>query len=382
MTKYLVGNRIIPRNSDDLSSALESARKKGYRVFCLCSDNRPELSIVSGKKQYHTRRKERDEHLHAEACFHYSLPSMVSGHKSISEAVRLGKHGETIIKAEFRLSKRGNSFRNAPSEEINSTAVDSSAKPMTLRSFFHYIYEKSGLTEWLPGFQNKRSYGVFKRRISDCSENIMLSGGDLSSRLFIPDRYVKEKKHEQNDTARRWFESLGRNETDQKLAIVMGEVVDINETRYGGRITFKHLYKLNFFMTGSVYKKLNRRCGRANSLLNLSGGGCLLACATCKWTGKYPLIDEISIMCVNRNWLPFESSAEAKCLDFYKDRAFSKTLRFNEKISMPMSSLVLKDTNPNTAVFVLESGVRKEKEAIIRNASTKCRMKSCIWIED
>lgn len=379
MRLYLIGNQKISKGSSDFQRALENARDGNLKVYCLCCERQPDVTSVRVDGKFHVRRREKNSHLHSESCFHYCLPSTVSGHHTIMESVTDQKDGNTALKVDFRLSRRPPKFSSTPSDRCKGSVTRIPPKPLALKSFFQYAYEKSGLTEWMPGFSDKRFYGLFRKRVFDVSGNIIVSGGALSSRLFIPETYDRDRKDEQHRQAKNWFENLGGDRKYKNFAIVMGEVNDIRETQYGGAVTLKHLYNLKFFVGAPEYIKISQKYNHAQSLIASCGGGHLLTIATCEWNGRYPIIDEIDFICVNRNWLPFERVCEVQCFEHFKNRSFSTTLRFNGSQKDLIASIVIKDTDPHTAVFVVEAGTDPDQVHEIEDWSKKCDMKSFIW---
>ena len=58
----------------------------------------------------------------------------------------------------------------------------------------------------------------------------------------------------------------------------------------------------------------------------------------------------------DEHWLPYESEADKLLLDtvISAHRRFTKSLRYNLAASQPMAALVLTDTEPPTAAYVIE----------------------------
>jgi len=75
-------------------------------------------------------------------------------------------------------------------------------------------------------------------------------------------------------------------------------------------------------------------------------------------------LEEIAPMVTTENWIPIESMYEKDLIDMLteKGRAFQKVLRYNLASNVPVASLILLDTKPNSTVMYVVPQDRIEDE--------------------
>ena len=103
-------------------------------------------------------------------------------------------------------------------------------------------------------------------------------------------------------------------------------------------------------------------------LWNNYGDQChlMFICTILKTPSDLPLIQEISFMLVNKQWIPFESKYEYDLIEemIESKRQFIKGLRYNLPSNKPLASLVAVDTVPKpTGMYIIPSN---ESEAYIQ----------------
>ncbi|MDF6951064.1 DUF1173 domain-containing protein, partial [Escherichia coli] len=117
----------------------------------------------------------------------------------------------------------------------------------------------------------------------------------------------------------------------RRLMLVVGEVKELAQSRYGHKIVLKHLPDCHFMMNDDIYKRLLKRFEVELGLWDALEGTHLMMIGTFSIgaTGVASL-EEVALMCVTENWIPFESTFEKMVLDALtqQNRRFMKGMRY------------------------------------------------------
>ncbi|MYM53395.1 DUF1173 family protein, partial [Pseudomonas aeruginosa] len=135
----------------------------------------------------------------------------------------------------------------------------------------------------------------------------------------------------------------------RRLMIVIGEVKEVAQSRYGHKIVFKHLPDCHFMMNDDLHKRLLKRFEVELGLWDALEDTHLMAIGTFSVgnTGIASL-EEVALMSVTENWIPFESTFDQMVIDAMSraNRRFMKGMRYNLPSNRPLACLVASDTLP------------------------------------
>lgn len=221
----------------------------------------------------------------------------------------------------------------------------------------HYLYEQGKLNYWLPKEKATNWYLVRKQLLRAASDKTS-KRQELSKTIYIPETFNTDIKKDIVARRNEQLSPLNAKGSGQNLMIVIGEVKSIEKARYDFKLIAKHCPDFHFFMNEDVHKRINKRFIKELELWNMYGDQChlMFICTILKTASDLPLIQEISLMLVNKHWIPFENKYEYELIEEMTEqkRQFIKGLRYNLPTSKPLASIVAVDTNPKpTAMYII-----------------------------
>jgi hypothetical protein len=338
---------------------LEKMYQEGKRPLCPCRKPGVQMYIAKFGERYIVKRMPESGKLHAPKCDHYEPPPELSGLGDVlGSAIKENiENGMTMLRFDFSLMKvSSNPIQNKGGEEGDSVKTD--GNKLSLRSTLHYLWEEAGFNKWSPAMVGKRSWAVVRKHILKSAETKMVKGAGLTEKLYIPEIFSTDKKQaiNQRRTALLSRITAGRGSARQ-LGMLIGAVKDILPSRYGHKIMFKHSPDFPFMLNDDIYERLQKRYANELELKEAFDTSNLIAIATFGVSSAgVASIEEISLMLVTENWIPYEDVLEKTLIETLtsKNRRFVKGLRYNLSPSKPLASVVLSDTLPlPTAMYIV-----------------------------
>lgn len=386
MSHYLIENKRIGNNEESiLQAALAKAHASKIRPLCLCIEPGIPMYVARAHGRYLIKRMPDSGSTHLPICESYEPPAELSG---LGEVKGSAIHedidtGTASLKLDFSLSKNGSRAAPIPSD-VEADSVKTDGKKLSLRGTLHYLWEEAGLNRWTPMMAGKRSWYVVHKYLYQAAENKITKATNLSDALYIPESFSLEKKDE---ITQRRIARLMRSQTSQnksrRLMIAIGEVKTIAPSRFGQKIILKHCPDCHFMMNEDLHTRLVKRFGLALSVwealpqthLIMIGTFSVGAAGVCT-------LEEVALMNVNENWIPFESMFDKALIDvlMHSHRAFTKGLRYNLPESKPLACVVLSDTCPQaTAMYICSPNATEETINEIDLLIQDSHLSSWIW---
>lgn len=385
MAIYQVSDRSIHADDPALPEVLAGIYSARVRPLCLCRNPGIEMYVAKVDEKYLIKRMPNSGSDHAAACDSYEPPPELSGlGQVIGSAIQENPdEGTTALKFDFALSKGASRSAPAPSgKETDSVKTD--GNKLTLRGTLHYLWEEAGFNRWAPTMAGKRSWYVIRKYLLQAAEDKTAKGASLAGMLYIPESFNAEKK---NEITQRRMAQMMRIATPEKgtrrLMLVVGEVKEIAQSRYGHKIVLKHLPDCHFMMNDDIHKRLLKRFDVELGLWDALEGTHLLMIGTfgIGATGVASL-EEVALMCVTENWIPFESTFEKMALDALtqQNRRFMKGMRYNLPSTRPLACAVASDTEPEpTAMYVVPPGATEDYVAAVDDLIAESKLPSWKW---
>lgn len=309
---------------------------------------------------------------HAPDCPSYEPPAEFSGLGQVlgSAITEDPATGETTLKLDFPLTKMPGRSQMPPAGG-DSDSVASDGTRLTLRGLLHYLWDQAELTRWHPGFEGKRSWATVRRHLLQAAVNKIAKGDALRSRLYVPEVFSVEHRDAINGRRlSQWADSISLPGKSHPLMLMIAEVKEIVPARYGYKAVIKHVPDQSFSIDEGLYRRLGRQFSEELALWAVSDNLHMIIIATFSTaTAGIPFINELSLMPVNRQWLPVQDAVELQLLDHLVrgDRAFVKGLRYNLARGTPVATAVLTDcAGSPPALFVgplADSALRELTEA-------------------
>lgn len=387
MTLFLNGIPLMV-DSENGQRALRTAHRSGTRAECRCRIPAPPMYVAAIGSKFIVKRMPGTGPDHAVGCPSFLPPDELSGLAQV-HATAIAEHpddGTTILKLGFPLRKNSKS-RNAPeATDRKPTEAKIAPRKLTITSVLHYLWHEADLGKWYPAMQGKRYWGVVHSALYRSVVGKIVKGQDLSDILYVPEYFKVENKAEIASRRNRVFANLrpsGRSATP--FGIVIAEYKSMEHTAHGARFIFKHAPDCAFFADPDLAKKFERVFGDQLRLLEAVGSGHAIVIASFSIAkAGYPVLQEIGLMLVTNNWIPFESLRELEVVTALTEqsRAFQKQMRFNLPPDAPITSAVLLDTAEPIALFVAGNLSDAGAVAAITTASEESRYASWFWFDD
>lgn len=350
------------KNYDSNDEGFQDSLKEAYidknRPKCLCTPTGVYMYIAKINQSYVLKRMPNTGGSHSPGCVSYEPPHELSGlGEVLGQAIQENpEDGAVSLKFDFALTKRGGRSAPVPTgKEHDSVATD--GKKLTLRGLLHYLYEQAKLNYWIPKEKGPNWYHVRKQLLRAASDKTSKKQ-ELSKTLYIPEVFNLDIKKDIVARRNEQLSHLNSKDGSQNLMIVIGEIKEIAKARFGYKIIAKHCPDYHLFMNDDVHKRLDKRFIKEMELWNLYSDQChlMFICTILKTQSDIPMIQEISLMLVNKQWIPFESKYEYELIEEMIDyqRQFIKGLRYNLPTNQPLASLVAVDTSPKpTAMYII-----------------------------
>ena len=361
MAKYQIGETQIDGDSESINRILESAHSQKVRPLCLCKRPYQEMYICkSGNGKFFIKRMPNTGHKHLPSCGSYEIPKELSGRGNLDpSAIREDQSGNTKLSLGFPLTKMS-ADRNLVGQSGSARIdVQKDADNLSLRGLLHLLYEDAELNKWHPGMWGKRNYYVVRTRLSNALEGKEARKLQLNKTVFIPESFRLEKKDEIQAKQVEFFSRFARKSGNQKLCIIIGEVKNITNARFGYQMVLKHMPNKSIYMNEQVHKRICKTFEKELTLFTEDESIHLLTICTCGPSGSGNLaLENVSFMTVDSNWIPFNNLEEKALVDILlqQKRIFTKTLSFNLSDISGMANAVLTDAPEPLCLFLVEPG--------------------------
>jgi len=385
MRQLAIGDRTFEEDTAELQSVLQDAYERKLRPHCRCREPSVPMYIARLDGQYLIKRMPLSGRDHDPACPSYEPPYELSGlGPLIGNAIQIDEaSGSAVLKLDFSLSKRGAGTAPASPGETSGT-VRNETKKLSLRGMLHYLWDVGELTEWTSLWAEKRGWGRVRSSLMNAARQMTVRGGPLSDILFVPEVFRQDDKD--GISARRATALAGAQAAGsgpRKLMVAVGEIKEFSAARDGQKIIVRHL-PFPFMVEQSTWNRLNARYETELELWRSGEEFHLILIATFGISGAgIAVVDQVAMMVVNENWIPFESVHEQRLLErlSWLKRKSVKGLRFNLSREQPIVSLTLPEQRPAAvAMFVVPAGAGEDYEkALGEMIEARAEMRPWIW---
>ncbi|MBW8787594.1 DUF1173 domain-containing protein [Rhizobium leguminosarum] len=370
MRQFLIGEQTFDEDAPELPTRLEQAYAQKLRPLCRCKNPPLPMYIARVDELYVIKRMPLSGRDHAPACPSYEPPYELSGLGSlIGNGIRIDESGKAALKLDFPLTKNGARSTIASSTEASEAALRSESKKLSLRAVLHYLWEAGELTAWRSSWTGKRGWGRVRSSLMNAASQMTVRGGPLSDILFVPEVFHQEDRE---GIAIRRAAALAPAYTSgagaRKLMMTVAEVKEFAAARGGQKIAIRHL-PLPFMIEEGAWKRLSARYETELELWRSRVDFHLIMIATFGISGAgIASIEEIAMMVVNENWIPFESIHEEHLLERLSrlKRKSVKGLRFNLSREQPVVSVTLPEQRPApVAMFIVPPGAGEDYDKML-----------------
>lgn len=356
--KFMLDGYEISSDNANFKPLLARAYKNKQRPLCACKSPGVEMYIASLKGEYILKRMPNTGSKHHPECPSFEIPAELSGRgqlddKSIQEDLETGL---TKLKLDFALST--NSAERAPVEPSDDNNKEVSADPnkLTIRSLLHFLYEEAGFNKWSPGMRHKRSWGIIYKYLKNQIESTVSKKINLNDILLMPAPFSIAQKDANMLDRKKLLRHLKSNSSPsrQKKGILLGELKNIEPAKFGHRMSIKHMPELYAYLPGKMLESINKKFAIELAFFaeNPDIHVFVIASFLVSQTNS-PIIDTLSMMMVDSNYLPFEGSDDLEIISdlVASDTSFIKPLRYNLALKEPLPAAIVTDKENSTAIY-------------------------------
>jgi hypothetical protein len=368
MAQYKIGSLMVSPTQADFEQQLQVAHGAKLRPVCMCvGDDGLLMYIAHANNRYWLKRMPNTGRKHAVGCPSWESPEEFSGRNDlVGSALKYKTQGndvEVALRLGFVLSRRGKRDMEAmeKANKENATAKEpSSDAKLTLRSLLHYLWDEAGLTTW-SGISKPRDWAFVYDCLSEAAARKTIKHTELENYLYIPKPLTKYSQSEiDSDRRKRFAQVEGEDAKKVKhLLLIVGEVKEMKAVGGGWNVTFKEMPNYPFVITDKLHDQILRHLGKEMQLVSIGSAGSLVLMGTFQVEkGGTATFEEVSLMYVNENWIPYQSVYDRDLIaDLIKNnRSFMRLLRYNRPITVPMPTLLLTDCgDAPVSIYVLDA---------------------------
>lgn len=361
MTMYRFVDEDVSSDEAKFDACVKKAYQDKYPPLCMCKSDGVPMYIAKIGDMHVIKRLPNSGSAHHISCKSYEPPLELSGLGQVegSAIQENTEDGTTVLKFDFALSKSPGK-QPPKSKDKETDAVKTDGTKLTLRSTLHYLWEQAGFNRYTPAMKDKRTWYVIRKYLLEAAANKLVKKQNLKDIIYIPETFFLDKKNEIDHRRILTFKKVADSDKGaRKLMIVIAEVKDIAESRYGHKVLFKHISNCPFMINEDLYARLIKRFAGELELWDALDDGHLIMIGTFGVSQNgIPSIEEASLMNVSKDWIPFENSYENTLLKSLTDqgRRFIKGLRYNMPSDKTMATAVLSDvSDPPVALYILNS---------------------------
>jgi hypothetical protein len=348
MSRHLrIGGIDFDVEEDALEKRLADAFSRREHPLCLCGAEGVPMYIARLGERHILKRIPGTGPRHEPDCESYEPPSDLSGLSTVEgEAiVENVEDGTTALKLGFSLSKLAGRTAPAIGDSGEPGDVRTDGARLSLKAMLHFLWDRAQFNRWRPAMAGRRNWAVVRKFMIEAATDASAKGKPLSEALYIPEMFDPERADRIVQRRQTFLSRAVHSQGNRRsLAILIGEVKEIQPARVGSRVIVKHAPRYPFMLAEDVTRRMNKVFARELALWDARPESHLIAAATFGvGVSGIAAIEAISLMVVSERWIPFESHYEGMLLDALTKRgsAFVKGLRYNLPPTQPMASVVL-----------------------------------------
>jgi hypothetical protein len=382
---YRVGEIDFALPDAAVEPILSAAYSAKQRPRCLCVAGGAPMYIAHVGDRYLVKRMPSTGYLHGAQCPSFDPPGELSGLGEVAgSAIQEDlETGATKLRLDYTLAKRGAS-RPVVKAGTPSDTVRTDGQKLTLRGTLHYLWEKAELSRWSPGMSGRRSWGVVQRRLRAAAQNTFAKGDPLAELLFVPESWTQDAKDDLDRKRRVALNRLHtRDDNGSSLMVLIAEVKEFKEARFGVRAICKHLPSMPLKVEQDLARRIDRRFEKEIALWQGDENTHLILVGTFGLdTAGYECLEEVSLMVTDANWIPIEHRWDLELVRrlVAERRRFTKGLRYNLAADKPIASAVLADhAGEPVALYVLPPSSDAEAVGNVDALVEESAYTSWIW---
>jgi Protein of unknown function (DUF1173) len=383
--RFAVIDKVFSGDDPGAEALLAAAHTAKQRPLCLCLEARVPMYIAHVGDRFIVKRMPNTGHLHAPDCPSFDPPAELSGLGEVAgSAIQEDlATGATTLRLDFTLAKRGGS-RPPVAQGTAPDTVRTDGQKLTLRGTLHYLWDQAELNRWMPGMAGRRSWGVVQRRLVAAAQNKFAKGDPLADVLFVPEPWSQDHKDAIERDRRGQLARLHTHDASgSRLMVVIGELKEFKEARFGSRAVIKHVPEMHLQVPGDLMRRIERHFEKELALWKSEDDSHMILAGTFGVdTAGYANLEAVSLMVTDANWIPIEHRWDLELVRRMvgERRRFTKGMRYNLAPDRPIASAVLADTADGlVALYVVPPSADADAVAQVTTLVDESDIRSWIW---
>lgn len=386
MRRFEIAGTVFDETDPRLGAAVAAAYRDQVRPLCLCRQPGIAMYVARIGDQHVIKRMPLTGISHDPGCDSHEPPLELSGLGPLmGNAIRLDTEtGLAALRLDFSLTRTGS--RAAPTPEASeSSSVKSEARRLSLRALLHFLWNEAGLTKWTSVWAGKRHWWNLRWHLIEAARTMEVKGAPLSDVLMVPEPFRASSKaaiEERRGTA---LSAIQPQKTGpRRLMVLVGEIKEFQAARGGHRVIVKHMPGFTLLLEDNGWERLKTRFEIELALWSANDASHLIAIATFGLNGAgLPVIEEIALMIVTENWIPYESVHEERLVAaLAKLREQSvKGLRYGLAADQPVVAGLLMQHQPKPVAFYIVPANSDDafEEALAEMTAARADFEPWIW---
>lgn len=350
LQRFAISGRVMRTDDPALQDALARAYESTTRPRCLCVTGGVEMYLAR-HGHFVIKRMPGTGHLHHPVCPSFEPEASQSGlGELVGQAVIEAEPGRVELRVGFawerlegRIAVRG--------EAQGKGEVTQPRRRMSLRGLMHFLFERAGFNRWSPAMEGKRNQGVLHKYLTGAAEGVLVKGGSLGDRLYVPEPFFEPRKAEVAQRRRLKLSILSPHDGHWPLAVVLGEFKRCDDTALGKRIWIRHMPDLPLLASNRLWERTARVFGPLFEARDADTGVTvrLVVAALIRARREQTYeVESLSMMLVTEHWIPVEGVHELPLIQALvaQRRRFVKALRYDARSAAGFANALLTDAGP------------------------------------
>lgn len=364
-----------------------AAYTRKSRATCLCNGKHAQLYLTYRSGIYFLARMPETGHQHADHCPFYESPTQQSSRSAYSDKAIVEKDGFYQVNLGVPLTiKRQAELQERTTVNPASSTSNTSIK---LLGLLHLLWQVSSNNRWFPLLHGKpvtkrhwRNVGYF---LTEAVSRIQSKNVELSDLLYIIPTFDKERYAEQHSHFLSFMHEVLASGTEQAvklktpklLKLVLGEIKSIEFATFNYEVRFKE-FGTKFYLNKEVYQRAADSYALGLNSVKANDARCIAMASVSSTKKGFFLIENLALMPVTQNYIPFDSSYEKRIADLLveQSRKFEKPMHYDhQQLTLPDFELLDTHTRIPMEIYGMVGNVdynerKRKKTAIYRDSST------------
>lgn len=319
------------------------------RPRCTCKPDGVEMYVGRRGQIYYLSRMPGSGFLHEDNCASVEDSTLLSGALSYEPgAIIEGADGTLQIASNLERRER----QGVP---INEVGID---------GVLDLLVEQANLNR-VQSDEDQRTWSIVREKLLVAADAISVGGNPLSARLFLPERYIRERSADELAACEEKIRSADGH------ALIIAPLKELRLTTYSWQVVLKHLPGLRLWASKEAVEQMEARWAVPYFNANPEYALCLVVAKPGRREGNYT-VTNMALLATDANFFPCRSMREAEVAAelFAEGHSLLRPLRFDSAPAIALADFAILDGDNPTPVFVLAPTGDEEFDTAKRSVAT------------